>query len=132
MLHVGQNSSKCFSYKSRQSIAEGIFTPSYKLAFALGKKLHVGQNSCKCFSYKSKIGGRALQKGCLHQATNSQSERLVALGENSCKCLTSPGQVQCARQPAVYCAVQYSASVCSMVQCSFLFLNERTENCFIN
>ena len=29
----------------RQSIAEGIFTPSYKLTFALGK------NSCKCFTW---------------------------------------------------------------------------------
>ena len=125
MLHVGQNSCKCFSCKSkiggralhhqekgylhqatnshllwvrtaanasrgpeqlqmlqlqkqdrRQSIAEGIFTPSYELTFALGEnsckcftwaeQLQM-QNSCKCFSYKCKIGGRVLQKG--HQAT---------------------------------------------------------------
>ena len=46
----------------------------------------VGQNSCKCFSYKSKIADRALhhqEKGYLHQATNSQSEQLVALSKNS-------------------------------------------------
>ena len=47
--------------------------------------LHMGQNSCKCFSYKSKIGGRALQKGYLHQTT---SELTFALGKNSCKCFT--------------------------------------------
>ena len=47
--------------------------------------------------------------------------QLVALAANA-----SRGPVQCVRQPAVYCAVQYSASVCSMAQCSFLFLNERT------
>ena len=38
------------------------------------------------FSYKSKIGGRALhhqERGYLHQAMNSLSEQLVALGESS-------------------------------------------------
>ena len=58
--------------------------------------LQVGQNNCKCFSYKSKIGGRALEKGYLHQATNSQSEltascfgreqlQMLHVGQNSCK-----------------------------------------------
>ena len=94
--------------------------------------LHVGQNSCKCFSYKSKIGGRALQKGYLHQATNSQSEQLVALGENSCKCFTRASAMR-ARQPAVLWSTVYSASACMQygaVQFP-LFLNKRTENQFL-
>ena len=49
--------------------------------------LHVGQNSCKCFSYKSRQSIASSREGIfIHQATNSQSEQLVALGENSCKC----------------------------------------------
>ena len=93
--------------------AEGIFTPSYELTFALG------ENSCKCFTWARSAANASVENIAVYQATNSQSEQLVALGENDCKCASTV--LAC-----YILAVQYSASVCSMVQCSFLFLNERT------
>ena len=110
MLHVGQNSCKCFTWAKtaanatcgpeqlqtvqlqkqdrRQSIASREAAANASHGPDQLQMLHTGQTSCKCFSYKSKIGGRALhhqEKGYLHQATNSQSEQLAALGDNSCK-----------------------------------------------
>ena len=88
MLHMGQNSCKRFNCTGKRGggggggggralllFAEGIFTPSYELRFA---------SSCRCFTWartaanasaaKAREGAEHccyLQKGYLHQATNS-------------------------------------------------------------
>ena len=75
MLQVGQNSCKCFSYKSKIGgiiKKRDIYTKlqTHKVNSCFGQEqlqmLHVGQNSSKCF-----IGGRALPRGIF---TNSQRE----------------------------------------------------------
>ena len=113
---LGENSFMCMGQIGGRALllfAEGIFTPSYELTFALG------ENSCKCFTWVRSAANASVESIAVYQATNSQSEQLVALGENDCKCASTV--LAC-----YILAVQYSASVCSMAQCSFLFLNERT------
>ena len=96
----------------RQSIAEGIFTPSYELTFALG------ENSCKCFTWARTAVNASATKAAeycrrsLHQATNSQTA----------KCFEQLQMFHMGRASAMrhmYCAVQHSASVCSMAQFPF-------------
>ena len=90
----GREQLHMLQWARRQSIAssrEGIFTPSYRLTFALG------ENSCKCFTWARTAANASaakareeaepccyLQKGYLHQAT----ELTFALGKSSCKCFT--------------------------------------------
>ena len=121
MLHMGQIEQLQMLQLQKREEAEpccylkkGYLHQATKLTFALGK------SSCKCFTWLQMlqlIGGRA---GYLHQAMNSPSV-------NSCKCFTW-ASTMCVGASLLYCimAVQYSARVCSMAQCSFLFLNKRT------
>ena len=121
MLHVGQNSCKCFSYKSKirdRALQRDIYTKlRTHICFQLGEtaaNASRGPEQLQMLQLQKQDKRQSIAKGYLHQATNSTA--IVGTAANA-----SRGPVQCACQPAVYCAVQYSASVCSMAQCSFLF-----------